>query len=219
MIRIVVAEDHPIVREGICRLLEDAGDLKVVGEADNGREAVQLVRSLQPDLLLLDISMPQVDGLETLTEIQACKPAPHVVSLSMIGDLGIVRQALQKGALAYILKQSVVDELLAAVRAANRGSVYLGAGVVPVLAENIFAPPRRTPLDRLSPREREVVAGIVAGYSAKELADNLHTSIKTVEQQRRDAMRKLEVDNIASLVRVCFEFGLGSGEQGTANNG
>ncbi len=219
MIRIVVAEDHHIVRQGICKLLEEAGDLEVVGEADNGREAVERVRSVQPDILLLDISMPQLDGLETLTEIQACKPAPRVVILSMIGDLGIVRQALRKGALAYILKQSVGDELLAAVRAANRGSLYLSAGVVPVLAPTILAPARQTPLDRLSPREREVVAGIVAGYSAREIADNLHTNVKTVEKQRRDAMRKLAVDNVASLVRVSLELGLGSGEKVETHNG
>lgn len=218
MIRVVVAEDHHLVRQGICKLLEDGGDIQVVGEADNGRAAITLSRSLRPDVLVLDVSMPEMDGLATLAELKATLPNQHVVILSMHADLGIVQQALRDGALGYILKHSVADELLAAVRAASRGSVYLSSGVSQVLTSGTYGKRSQSLLDRLSPRERQVVERIVEGYSTKEIADSMHTSVKTVEKQRRDAMRKLEVDNTASLVRVSLELGLVVGKDGSRHH-
>ncbi len=208
MIRILVAEDHHLVREGICKLLREAGDLEIVGEADNGVETVRLTQLLRPDVLVLDVVMPQMDGLEALKRVKALKPSPQVVMLSMHGDLLTVQQALQNGAVGYVLKQSVGDELIAAVRAASRGSVYLSAGVAKVVTQNLAGTQSVNPLDRLSPREREIVEMIVAGCSTREIAELLHTSVKTVEKQRRDAMRKLQVDNVASLVRVSMELGI-----------
>lgn len=209
MIRVVVAEDHHLVRQGICKLVEDGGDIQVVGEADNGRDAITLSRSLCPDVLVLDISMPEPDGLDTLAELKATLPNQHVLILSMHADLGIVQQALRGGALGYVLKQSVAGELIAAIHAVSSGSVYLSAGVSQVLTSDVHDVEKsHNLLDRLSPRERQVVERIVEGYSTKEIADSMHTSVKTVEKQRRDAMRKLEVDNTASLVRVSLELGL-----------
>jgi DNA-binding NarL/FixJ family response regulator len=208
MIRIVVAEDHHIIRQGICKLLEDFGEIQVIGEADNGSDAIRLTRELQPDVLVLDISMPQMDGIDVLKEIRSYTPRAKVVILSIHADLALVQQALELGALGYVLKQSVSEELLDAVKAANRGSGYLSSGVSHILANHSFMQQSQNPLDRLSPREREVVAWIVAGHTTKEIAGDLHTSVKTVEKQRRDAMRKLDVENIASLVRVCVELGL-----------
>ena len=208
MIRVVVADDHHLVRQGICKLVEDGGDIQVVGEADNGRDAITLSRSLCPDVLVLDISMPEPDGLDTLAELKATLPNQHVLILSMHADLGIVQQALRGGALGYVLKQSVAGELIAAIRAVSNGSVYLSAGVSQVLTSDVHVEKSLNLLDRLSPRERQVVERIVEGYSTKEIADSMHTSVKTVEKQRRDAMRKLEVDNTASLVRVSLELGL-----------
>lgn len=208
MIRIVVADDHHLVRQGICKLLEEAGDFQVVGEADNGKDTLKLTQLLHPDVVVLDISMSQLNGLDTLARVKALESSPHVVMLSMHADVGMVQQALHQGALGYVLKQSVAGELLAAVRAASGGSVYLSSGVAQVLSKGFFDSRSQNLLDRLSPREREVVELIVEGRSAREIADHLHSSIKTVEKQRRDAMRKLEVDNIASLVRICLELGL-----------
>jgi DNA-binding NarL/FixJ family response regulator len=208
MIRIVVAEDHHIIRQGICKLLEDMGDIQVVGEADNGIDAIRLTHELRPDVLVLDISMPELDGLGVLKQMRNIDPRPKVVILSIHADVALVEQALDYGALGYVLKQSVSEELLDAVNAANRGSVYLSSGVAPILTHHTFNPQPQNPLDRLSPREREVVSMIVEGRPTKEIADILHTSMKTVEKQRRDAMRKLDVDNVASLVRVCLELGL-----------
>ena len=220
MIRVVVAEDHHLVRQGICKLLEDGGDIQVVGEADNGRDALTLSRSLRPDVLVLDVSMPQLDGLDALAELKATRSNQRVVILSMHADLGIVQQALRGGALGYVLKQSVAGELLAAVHAVSNGSVYLSAGVSQVLtSSDVYVEKSQNLLDRLSPRERQVVERIVEGYSTKEIANGMHTSIKTVEKQRRDAMRKLGVDNTASLVRVSLELGLTTGKKGTAQNG
>ena len=208
MIRIVVAEDHHIIRQGICKLLEDLGDIQVIGEADNGPDAIRLTRELQPDVLVLDISMPLMDGIDVLKEMRGYVPRPKVVILSIHADLALVQQALELGALGYVLKQSVSEELIDAVRAANRGSGYISSGVSHIFANCSLGQGSKNPLDRLSPREREVVVMIVAGRSTKEIAGALHTSVKTVEKQRRDAMRKLDVDNIASLVRVCLQLGL-----------
>ncbi len=128
MLRIVVAEDHHIVREGVSKLLEELGDIRVVGEADNGEDAIRLVKLLKPDVLVLDISMPQTDGLETLKKMRTFPSRPRVVILSMYEDITLIQQALEYGALGYVLKQSVSEELLDAVRAASRGSMYFKFG-------------------------------------------------------------------------------------------
>jgi len=219
MIRIVVAEDHHLVRQGIVKLLESAGDLTVVGEADNGMQAIELVTSLHPDVMVLDIAMPKFGGLETLIKLEGIRPKPQVVMLSMHADPSMIRQALQSGALGYVVKQSVADELIAAVRAARNGSMFLSSGISGVIANNFLAESPKNLLDRLSPRESEVVKQIVEGYSTREIADGLRTSVKTVEKQRRDAMRKLEVDNLASLVRVSLELGLVIGKTNRKKTG
>ncbi len=213
MIRTVIAEDHLLVREGICKLLEADRDIRIVGEADNGLDALEIVKGLVPDVLVLDLAMPGMNGLQTMAQIRTLKSGPRVVILSMYSDLSTVKQALEFGALGYVLKQSVADELLAAIHAVSSGSMYLSSGVAQVLAAGFFGQKPRTPLDRLSPREREVVKRVVQGASTREIAESLRTSVKTVEKQRRDAMRKLEVDNLASLVRISLELGLAANGQ------
>lgn len=208
MIRVVVVDDHHLVREGICKLLEEGGDIQVVGEADNGWDALKLIEILRPDVLILDITMALMSGLAVLAHVKRLENSPPVVVLTMHDEPDMVQEALQHGAAGYIIKHAAAAELMAAVRAANRGSVYLSSGVSQVLSKDFFNKRPPNLLDRLSPREREVVGLIVAGRSTREIAERLHSSVKTVEKQRRDAMRKLEVDNVASLVRVCMELGL-----------
>ena len=208
MLRIVVAEDHHIVREGVSKLLEEMGDIQVVGEADNGEDAIRLVKLLKPDVLVLDISMPHTNGIETLKKMRTYPTKPAVVILSMYDDITLIQQALEYGALGYVLKQSVSEDLLDAIRAASRGSLYLSSEVSHILSDGTLTQKPKNALDRLSPREREVLQQIVAGKSTKEIAASLNTSVKTIEKQRRDAMRKLDADNIASLVRIRMDLGL-----------
>jgi DNA-binding NarL/FixJ family response regulator len=208
VIRVVVADDHNLVRQGICRLLEETGEIQVVGEADNGIDALKLARLLKPDVLILDITMSPLNGLDTLRQVKIPKNSPHVIMLSMHADQGLVQKALQHGALGYVLKDALAEELQAAVRAVSSSNVFLSAGVSQVLSEMTINDQTPSPLGQLSPREREVVQMIVEGLTNREIANRLHSSIKTVEKQRRDAMRKLEVDNLASLIRVCLNLGL-----------
>ncbi len=184
MIRVVVAEDFHIIRQGICRLLEDMDEFQVIGEAGNGEDAFQLARDLQPDVMVLDISMPQMDGLNVLKLMRENNLKSRVVILSIHADLALVQEALELGALGYVLKQSVSEELIDAIRAANRGSGYLSSGVSHILTYHTLSSRPQNPMDRLSPREREVASRIVAGRSTKEIAEDLHTSVKTVEKQK-----------------------------------
>lgn len=215
MIRVVVADDHPIVRSGVCGVLSAAGDLTVVGEASSASGAVSMAAESSPDVVVLDLTMPYEDdvpatrsraaGLEAVAAIRglATPRPPAVVVLSVHGEVDVVRAALAAGAVGYVLKESVTSDLCAAVRTASTGNIYLSAEVSAVLAP--LPKPAAAPSSRLSPREREVVRLIVDGMSSKEIASALHTSPKTVEKQRRDAMRKLGVSNVAMLVRVALD--------------
>jgi DNA-binding NarL/FixJ family response regulator len=214
-IRVLVADDHPIVRHGVCALLSAAPDFVVVGEASSGRTAVEGAAASQPDVVVLDLTMPYADdlpstrtsatGLDAIAAIRSLSGprVPAVVVLSVHGEVDTVRPALAAGAVGYVLKESVTSDLCTAVRAASAGNVYLSSEVAAVLAP--AAERLSSPADRLSPREREVVELIVEGLSSKEIAGALHTSPKTVEKQRRDAMRKLGVSNVATLVRVALD--------------
>jgi len=214
-IAVLVADDHPIVRRGVCDVLSSADDLAVVGEAWSGRTAVDRAAQEQPDVVVLDLTMPYEEsvpstrssttGLDAIASIRALSHPgpPAVVVLSVHGELDLVRAALAAGAVGYVLKESVTSDLCTAVRAASTGNIYLSAEVSAVLAPP--SPPSVATAGRLSPREREVVTMIVEGLSSREIAASLHTSPKTVEKQRRDAMRKLGVSNVASLVRVALD--------------
>lgn len=214
MIRVAVVDDHPLIRRGVINVLSDAGDIDVVGEEGTGAGALDLVRASRPDVLVLDLSLPHEEGVPagrtSATGIgiiatvrrEFDNDAPRVVVLSVHGEPDIVRSALAAGASGYVLKESVSSDLLAAVRAANAGALYLSAELAMVLA---VAPAAADPGPRLSPREREVVRLIVDGHSTRDIASTLFTSPKTVEKQRRDAMRKLGVTNVAMLVRTYMD--------------
>ena len=216
MINVLVADDHPIVRRGVCEVLASADDMTVVGEASSGQSAVAAASAMSPDVVVLDLTMPfdeaapstrtSSTGIDAISAIRAAGSDifPAVVVLSVHGELSIVRAALGAGAIGYVLKESVSSDIRAAVRAASTGSMYLSAEVSAVLSQ-AAAPVPVSPVERLSPRERDVVKLIVEGLSTKQIASQLQTSPKTVEKQRRDAMRKLDVSNVASLVRAMLE--------------
>jgi len=211
-IRVIVADDHHLVRQGIRALLEKADDIEVVAEAADGQEAVGLVERLAPDVLLMDIAMPRLSGIQAVGRVRALGVGTQVVILSMYSDEALVRQALRSGAQGYLLKRSVSEELLLAVRAASRGEIYLSPGICQSVVADFLA--RQTDADKLSPferltsREREVLQLISEGHTNNAIAQVLKVSAKTVEKHRANLMSKLRVHDLAGLIRAAIKHGL-----------
>ena len=207
-IRIVLADDHHVVRKGIRALLEKASDIQVVGEASDGREAVDLVSELAPDVLLMDIAMPRMDGIQALELVLASGVPTHIVMLSMYSDKALVQQTLRNGASGYLLKGSVVEELLLAVRAASKGDLYLSPTISrSVLTDLMTGANGSAPLsyEELTLREREVLQLIVEGHTNAAIAKMLGVSIKTVEKHRASIMSKLGAHNLTELIRAAIK--------------
>ena len=199
MIRVLVADDHELVRKGICALLNNASDIDVIAESSDGQQAIELVERLTPDVVVMDISMPRLDGIQA-TEKIANDVA--VVMLSMHDDDMIVRRVLQLGAKGFVLKRAVTEELLLAIRSAMRGETFLSPGISQVLVDGISA---ETFYDALTPREREVLQLIAEGNTNASIANTLSISTKTVEKHRARCMTKLGVTDFASLIRVAIQ--------------
>ncbi len=208
-IRLVLADDHHLVRQGIRALLEKSEDIQVVGEASNGREAVELVEQLTPDVLVMDIAMPRLDGIQAIEQVLAANADTQIVVLSMYSDKALVRQALKNGASGYLLKASVVEELLLAVRAASKGEIYLSPAVSRSILADLIAAPTSTgvpdPFEQLTPREREVLQLIAEGHTNSAIAQQLKVSAKTVEKHRTGLMAKLNVHNLSELIRAAIK--------------
>jgi DNA-binding NarL/FixJ family response regulator len=212
VIRVIIADDHHLVRQGIRALLEKADDIEVVGEAADGQEAVELVERLAPDVLVMDIAMPRLNGSQAVGRVRALGMATQVVILSMYSDETLVRQALRSGAKGYLLKRSVKEELLLAIRAASRGEIYLS----PAISQSIVAgflklqtgADASSPFERLTPREREVLQLISEGHTNNAIAHVLKVSVKTVEKHRANLMSKLNVRDLAGLIRAAIKHGL-----------
>lgn len=212
MIRVIVADDHHLVRQGICALLEKAPDMEVVGEAEDGIAALELVRRTPPDILVVDLAMPRMNGIQTIERVQALGGRTRVVVLSMYSDETLVRQAIRTGAAGYLLKRSVTEELLLAVRAAARGETYLSPSVSRVLVDAVrgesVEPKGQMPLDRLTPRERQVLQLVAEGRSNSEIGRTLGVTKKTVEKHRASLVAKLGVKDLAGLIRIALKQGL-----------
>ena len=209
-IRVLLAEEHVIVRAGFCALLRRIEGVEVVAEANDGREALQLVETHRPDVVLMDISMPVMNGLEATERLRRRFPDVRVIILSMHSSEEYVLRALRAGAAGYLLKDADTAELEIALRAVAAGEMYLSP---PVSRQVISDYIRRigdmpTPLERLTPRQREVLQLIAEGRTMKEIAHILGISVKTVEAHRQQLMEKLDIHDQAGLIRYALRVGL-----------
>jgi DNA-binding NarL/FixJ family response regulator len=210
VISALIADDHGIVREGLRRLLEAEADITVCAEASDGREALELVAKHRPGLVILDITMPRLGGLETLERLRADHPGVKVILLSMHGDPPFIQSAVALGVDGYILKNGRAGEVIAAVRAVMKGGSYFSPPVAREIVEQVRSPKKggSEPFTALSARERQVLHLIADGMSAKEIASNLGISTKTVEAHRTSLMRKLGARKATELVRYALRHGL-----------
>lgn len=206
-IRILLADDHKMVRQGFKLILGSQDDMEVVGEAGNGREAVEKVLLLKPDVVIMDVTMPELNGIEATRRIRDSASNSHVLALSVHRDAVYVREIVRAGAQGYILKESADTELLAAVRAVAEGNSYLS----PEVAGAVLTDYRRhavNPLDLLTPREREILQLIAEGKTNKDMAGYLNLSVYTIDGHRTRIMEKLGLHSIGELVRFAVRNGL-----------
>ena len=213
-IRIVLADDHRILREGLAAMLAREPGFELVGQAEDGHAAVRRVRELQPDVLVSDVSMPGLNGIEAVRRIHADHPAVRAVCLSMHNDSRMVMGMLDAGAAAYVLKDTCFEELASAIRKVMAGQVYLSADLVGVVVHQARQR-RERPVDAVSvptltPREREMVQLLSEGHSTARIADRLHVSVKTVATHRENVMHKLQIGSLAELTRYAIREGLSS---------
>lgn len=208
MIRVVIVDDHLLVRQGIRALLTKNRDIDIIGEASTGDEAVNICLELTPDVVLMDIAMPRMDGIQATRRLLAEKATKAVLALSMHSDTVLVQQMLHEGARGYVLKTAAVEELCLAIHAAYNGHMYLS----PAVANPIFdalrsnlAAQNDVAVRELTMREREVLQLIVEGNTTNAIADTLSISPKTVEKHRSGVMQKLGVRDLASLVRIAIK--------------
>lgn len=214
-LRILLIDDHAILRSGLRLLLDSQPNLKVIGEAGDGRAGLQMAQSLQPDLVLLDLSMPGLNGMEALPALRKVAPDARILILTMHDDEGYLRQTLQKGASGYVLKKAADGELLNAVQAVMRGELYIHPAMTRALLGNLVAPEGGVPggatddpWATLSEREDEVLRLVARGHTNAEIAKQLSLSVKTVETYRARGMEKLGLRTRAQLLQVALGRGL-----------
>lgn len=207
---IVLADDHRLVREGLRRLLEERPDLRVVGEAATGDEAVALATSQHPDMVVMDLAMPGLSGIEATRRIRQSGNGTRVLVLSMYGDRGHVEEVLRAGASGYVLKDAASADLLEAIDAVRAGDSFLSSGVTQQVVDALTRPGESSDrsLASLTDREREVLTLIAEGLSSKEIGDRLGVSLKTVESHRANLMDKLDIHKVSALVRFAIRAGL-----------
>lgn len=208
--RVLLVDDHAVIREGLRELLNARTDMVVVGEAGDGREAVEAVERLAPDVAVMDVWLPRLSGIAATEEIRKASPQTGVVVLSVHAELRFVENALRAGATGYVVKSAAAKELIAAIGAVREGKRYLSPEVAEGLVERVIHPGEAEPgpLAALSTREREILQRLAEGLSAKEIAADLHISTRTAETHRANVMRKLDVRKTTSLVRIAIREGL-----------
>jgi two-component system invasion response regulator UvrY len=208
MIRVFVADDHAVVRRGVLQILEDVPDIVVAGEAGSGRETLRGVQAADPDVLLLDIAMPEGGGLEVLAQVRSLRPELRVLFLSMYPEKQYAIRALRAGAAGYLTKESAPEELVAAIRKAAQGGTYVSQSLAEKLAGEVKGEAPKEPHEALSDREYQVVRLLAAGKTVGEIAAELSLSIKTVSTYRARILEKLGLKSTAEIIRYAFEQGL-----------
>ena len=208
-IKILIADDHEILREGIRKMIEKEPDMEVVGEAEDGRSAVKLARKLAPDVVLMDITMPDLNGMDATRKIVSETPGVKVLALSMHQDRKYVTGMLEAGATGYLIKGCKFEELATAIRSVARKNVYLSPRIADMVLQGYLGKsPKKFAEPVLSSREREVLQLLAEGNSVKETAFKLGVSAKTVETHRRHIMEKLQIGNSSEIVKYALREGL-----------
>ena len=208
-IRIILADDHMLVRAGVRSLLEDLPDVEVIGEADNGCQVLQLIEEDQPDIVLMDIAMSEMNGLEATSRIGTSFPAVRVIILSMHSTEEYIMQSLHAGAAGYLLKEAAPVELEIAIQAVDRGEIYLSPAVSKHLVDFIQrSGDGISPLEKLTPRQRQILQLLAEGHSNQEIAQRLTISAKTVKAHRMQLMERLDIYDTAGLVRFAIRSGM-----------
>jgi DNA-binding NarL/FixJ family response regulator len=211
-ITVLIADDHTVVRQGVRRILEDDGDIEVVGEAADGRTAIELVERLRPAVVLMDVGLPRLNGIDSTREIAKRAPQTKVIMLSMHADRAYVRRSIEMGARGYVLKDAEDLDLVGAVKAVARGGSSFSPAVVSQLREHLVAPAAArdgdSELALLTDRERQVLQLIAEGRSNKEVAVVLDVGVSTVDSHRKHILEKLGLHNTADLVRFAVRHGL-----------
>ena len=211
-IRVLLADDHKLIRAGLVLVVEQQPDLRVVGEADDGRQAVEMFKSLKPDVVVMDIGMPNLNGIEAARQITQIHPDTAVVMLSMHADEGYVLRALKAGAGAYLLKDSATTDLVQAIRAVVEGKSFFSPAVSKVLLQDYMRKLTRSgaedSYDLLSPREREILQLVAEGKSNKDVANLLNLSVYTVETHRAKIMQKLNLKGVPELILYAVRKGI-----------
>ena len=211
-IKIVIADDHSIVRQGLRKLLEEENYIKIIGEAVNGREAVQQVQKLKPDVIIMDIAMPILNGIEAARQIKQLNLNTKVVILSMHDHSRYIRELLGIGVSGYVLKDAVSGDIIKAILAAVKGNIYLSPSISSQVIEDYVEMNKTTSqeelYDTLSNREREVFQMMVEGHSTKKIGQTLCVSPSTIKTHRSNIMRKLKIDNISKLIQYAIHLGI-----------
>lgn len=212
MIRVLLVDDHKLVIDGIKLMLSDQTDIEVVAEANNGKEALERLAETNIDIAIMDVNMPEMDGLEALKHIRTKYPKTLVLMLTMLDETSLIQQLLKLGAMGYLLKNAGKEELLQAIRTIQEGQTFYSKEVTETIIDSFrgVQTSKKTgeSIPKISRREKQILELIVNEYTTKEIAEKLFISFGTVETHRKNLISKLEVRNTAGLVRKCLEFGL-----------
>jgi DNA-binding NarL/FixJ family response regulator len=212
-ITVILADDHTVVRQGLKALLNLEGDIEIVGEAENGRQAVQMVKKLMPEVCVMDISMPLLNGLEATRQLSKEVPSTKIIILSSYSEDEYVQQLTEAGATGYLVKQTVANDLLKAIREAQKGNAFFSPSIARRILEHcrkdyVRGEPVKRRSDVLTSREMEVLQLIAEGFANKQIASELGISIKTVEKHRQQTMNKLNIHDVAGLTRYAIAKGI-----------